>query len=257
MRNATAITITVALLTALGAGCAPSAGTTAACGDATPPPNQATILVLTDGTSAALDRFAARLAEQPEAVFGSPDLALDARAGTVVVVRYGTAGEAAGPVLTFDLTGHGNGAHKEANAAADAQCLHDTLSAGESSSGLAAGGGGNLIRAISDRVPETRAGTTGPLAIVAAGFGRSATDGLVVATADLGTPAARQHVIDQLAGHGLLPHLGEDTSLYFLDPAEGITNGIAANGIEAFASDLCGAVGARHCSVGMTPGVAP
>ncbi len=255
MRHLTALTM--ALLIAAGAGCAPSAGTPAACGDAALPPSQATILVLTDGTGAALDQFVARLADRPEAVFGSPDLGLDTTSGTIVVLRYGSAGEALGPVLSFDLAGHGNGSHRQANAAAAAQCLRDTLASNDRTSGPAPAGGGNLIRALSDRVPEVRAQTAGPLAIVATGLSRSATDGFVVATADLGTPEARQHVLDQLAGHGLLPHLGGDTSLYILDPAEGITNGIAAKGIEAFAADLCSALDARHCSAGMTPAIAP
>lgn len=196
----------------------------------------AAAMILTDGRSPALDRTVGRLLDDPETLFGSADLGLDAPAGIVAVTTTDANGNI-DDVGVFNLGGaDGDNVRRRANARNQSRCLGaavDTLTTAPDTTD----GGANLLRALPTASAILTSLDADRVALVVHGFGRSDNDGFVPAVTDL-SPAARPRVLATLEAASVVPQL--DIPVVLLAPTEGLPSGIAAADVRAFvAEELC------------------
>lgn len=211
-----------------------------------------TLLIVTDGQSAALSQVSRLLATEDGAkqLFRSPDLHLDQDPGMVVIAPFSPAGPA--PVQSFNLGGVGNGGRAVADARTQRACLGQAIDA------LAPAEGGNLLQAMETSVPLAVNRSAGPVAVLAIGVSRLSILDFSTAGSDLSSPDARSTAIDTLdhPTFNLVPELPDRvTSVYFVAPDEGI-DPLRAEGARTFVNEnLCGAL-AGPCSSGVEPKLA-
>ncbi len=245
--------ITALAFLALGACGSGASGSAAAtqpdCAGLSTETGGATLLIVTDGQSAALSQVAQLLASDDgaEGLFHSPDLRLDTDPGTVVIAPFTATGS--GPVQSFNLAGVGNGARATADARTQRACLAQALKA------LPPASGGNLLRALGSSVPVAVSRSDGPVAVLALGVSRLEILDFSTTGSDLSTPEARRKVIDTLddPSFNLVPRLPKRVSgVFFMAPDEGIAD-LRVEGVRAFVDEsLCHAMGVP-CSSGALP----
>lgn len=201
------------------------------------------LLLLTDGRSPALDRFAAELTRDAAATFASPRLGLDAEPGKVLVASYDELGEVT-TIGRFSLAGVGpERVRRAADAERQATCLTEALS------DLPQATGGHLLRALPTAIALAEPLAEGSV-IVATGLGRADGDGFPVAATELGSVDDRSHVLDELERAGFVPPLDQaDVGLVLLAPGEGVDSGLVAGAVGDFAADLCHRSGSERCEM--------
>jgi hypothetical protein len=206
-------------------------------------PTEAAVVVLTDGRSAALERFTDELVRDAAATFASPRLGLDADPGQVLLATYDAEGQVH-TVGRFSLAGVGpERVRRAADADRQARCLSEALDE------LPVAIGGHLLRALPTAIALSEP-LAGRSVIVASGVGRADGDGFTVAATELGSSDSRGLVLDQLEEVGFVPRLGESpVGLVLLAPGEGVDSGLVAGNVTSFATELCARSGTERCDV--------
>lgn len=248
MNPLTSAVTAIAVVASLASCSAKTASSVVACDQLEVGHADGTVVLLTDSPDRAFLDAVATIADDPHRAFQSKALGLHAKPGVVVVAGYDVHGQVR-VTGKFNLGGTGSDPlHRQASARAHASCLRAAAKM------VTGAPGGDLLRAlptaaaIGDSLAESK-GTT----VVAFGLGRSGGDGFKVASADLGSTESRRHVLGELARVGLLPHLDAvHTNVVLTAPDEGVTSGIAAAGIRAFAGDLCKRLAAATCHQAQT-----
>jgi hypothetical protein len=234
----------LAIVAAAATGCAHPAQE--ACSAISPGRADSAIELLTPGQNPDLLTAVAQLAYGATPVFASKDLGLETKPGTVVLATYDLQGQVQvrgafnlGGVATGDL-------QRQADANRQAQCL--ASAARSLPEPPLDRPGGDLLRALPNGAAQARSYSgTGRVLIAAFGFGKSGGDGFEVSKADLSTPAARSNVLTQLEQYRLVPDLGRQVGVVMVAPDAGISSGIGAAGVDAFAQDLCARLGTSLC----------
>lgn len=228
-------------------GCAPEAEEVA-CSDQPLGEADASITVLADATSPALQRTLDLLVEDPAKAFGAAAIGLDSRPGIVTLATF----DAAGQVHehgSFNLGGVGRDrARRDRNADEQAECLaaaaEQFVAAAATSEAPA-----NLLRALPTAAELAAARGNKRSAVVIHGFGRTDNDGFVVAETDFATPEARATVLATLNQVDVVPDLSRyDLSVVFVAPSEGVTSAVGAAAITTFVGELCPTLNATSCT---------
>lgn len=249
-----------ALLTAGTAACSFGGDSQIACGSLPLSDADATVLVLTDQKSPALEATIDVLAADPENAFAANSLGIAAVTGMVWLGTYDTSGRVTVLAKHNLAPGDGDAVRASGIAGRHANCLQDAVDAmppatlgvpelprddGDTSEPGDTGPRPDLLRTLNHANELLSGSGSEETATIVIGFSRSETDNFKPAIADLDGEAAAA-VVDVLVQNALLSPFKHP--MVFIAPDEGVTSEIAASDIRHFTQLMCAQLTAQ-CAV--------